>query len=109
LLEHSHDHHNRHGLTLTAAKHAKQFHKSRPVVRTVKMFGISLTNDSLQKFIQVSLLVNSFYLSIFLCTFLRMYVDGKLPLMWLISPLVLLGTNLMLVTPWTMFLGFGCV
>jgi hypothetical protein len=79
----------------------------RPEQQTISLYGVTLTNHRLQKFIQLQLLVQTFYLSLFLCTYLGMYIDGRLPMFALVAPLVTLLLNLLVVTPCTMFLGFG--
>jgi hypothetical protein len=94
LLEHAHNTHNRHGLTPTAAKQGIQdLTRLRPAKQSVSYIGISWTDDGLKKFIQLSLLVQCFYLSILLCTFLHMHINDKIPFIWMITPVVLLGVN----------------
>jgi hypothetical protein len=97
-----------HGLTLSDASSMKTIAKShQSAKKTAVLWGIALTEFRLRKFIQTQLLVQSFYLSIFLCTYLSLYIEGKLPLFHLLTPVITLLLNVMLVTPCTMFLGYG--
>jgi hypothetical protein len=98
LIEHSH------GLSLAAVK---RFKLLRPEKTHESLYGITLTENKLRKFFQFQLLVESFYLSIWICTFLAMYIDEKIPFMWMLAPLVIVLLNLLFVTPCAMFVGFG--
>jgi hypothetical protein len=102
LIEYSH------GLTLANAKKLS-LHHTRPKKNVVSLYGICLTEFKLRQFIQLQLLIQCFYLSIWICTFLAMYVEGKLSFFWMIAPLGIILVNLLFVTPWATFVGFGYV
>jgi hypothetical protein len=95
-----------HGLSLSDASTMKK-RQFRSGKKAAVLWGITLTEFRLRKFIQLQLLVQSYYLSVFLCTYVGLHIDGKLPIACFIVPLVTLLLNLLMVTPCTLFLGYG--
>jgi hypothetical protein len=65
-----------------------------------------LTERTLCKFVQRQLLVICFYMAVFLMSYINMYRSGKMPGSWFTLALGALATNLFVVMPFVMFLGF---
>jgi hypothetical protein len=81
--------------------------KTKPVA----LFGVAFSEKGVHKFVQAQLLVGCFYVSVFLCTYLHMYIKGKAgywmaPNTWCILSLGSLLFNIAFVMPINMFLGF---
>jgi hypothetical protein len=95
-----------HGLKLVDATKGRGPMKRSKKKQQVELYGVTLSEYRLHKWCQLQLLVQAFYLAVFLCTFVDMHLQGKLPLFSLVSPIVTLLLNLFCVTPCTMFLGY---
>jgi hypothetical protein len=103
---HLHKHSTPNGLA--PARQRARGHRTlaRPELKKLYIWGVGLTERTLCKFVQRQLLVICFYMAVFLMSYINMYRSGKMPGSRFTLALGALATNLFVVMPFVMFLGF---